>query len=63
MESGDAEFWRGVLTAEDAQGTSWRRDGREVCFVSVCVKTTERIVVDETGTYVVQSARRVPQEQ
>ena len=28
-------------------------------FVGVCVKTTERIVMDETGTNVVQSVRRV----
>ena len=32
-------------------------------FVGVRVKTTERIVMDETGTYVVQSVRRVPEEQ
>ena len=32
-------------------------------FVRVRVKTTERIVMDETGTYVVQSVRRVPEEQ
>ena len=29
----------------------------------VRVKTTERFVMDETGTYVVQSVRRVPEEQ
>ena len=38
------------------------RWSREV-FVRVRVKTTERIVMDETGTYVVQSVRRVPEEQ
>ena len=27
------------------------------------VETTERIVIDETGTFVVQSVRRVPEEQ
>ena len=32
-------------------------------FVGVRAKTTERIVMDETGTYVVQSVRRVPEEQ
>ena len=32
-------------------------------FVGVRVKTTERIVMDETGTYVVQSVRRIPEEQ
>ena len=32
-------------------------------FVGVRVKTAERIVMDETGTYVVQSVRRVPEEQ
>ena len=32
-------------------------------FVGVRVKTRERIVMDETGTYVVQSVRRVPEEQ
>ena len=32
-------------------------------FVGVRVKTTERIVMDETGTYVVQSVTRVPEEQ
>ena len=32
-------------------------------FVGVRVKTIERIVMDETGTYVVQSVRRVPEEQ
>ena len=32
-------------------------------FVGVRVKTTERIVMDETGTCVVQSLRRVPEEQ
>ena len=32
-------------------------------FVGVRVKRTERIVMDETGTYVVQSVRRVPEEQ
>ena len=33
-------------------------------FVGVIrVKTTERIVMDETGTYVVQSVKRVPEEQ
>ena len=32
-------------------------------FVGVRVKTTERIVMDETGTYDVQSVRRVPEEQ
>ena len=32
-------------------------------FVGVRVKTTERIVMDETGTHVVQSVRRVPEEQ
>ena len=32
-------------------------------FVGVRVKTTESIVMDETGTYVVQSVRRVPEEQ
>ena len=32
-------------------------------FVGVQVKTTQRIVMDETGTYVVQSVRRVPEEQ
>ena len=32
-------------------------------FVGVRVKTTERIVMDETGTYAVQSVRLVPQEQ
>ena len=31
--------------------------------MGVRVKTTERIVMDETGTYVVQSVRRVPEEQ
>ena len=30
---------------------------------AVRVKTTERCVMDETGTYVVQSVRRVPEEQ
>ena len=34
---------------------------REV--VGVRVKTAERIVMDETGAYVVQSVRRVPEEQ
>ena len=32
-------------------------------FVGVRVKATECIVMDETGTYVVQSVRRVPEEQ
>ena len=32
-------------------------------FVGVRVRTSERIVMDETGTYVVQSLRRVPEEQ
>ena len=32
-------------------------------FVGVQVKTTERIVMDETGTYVVHSVRCVPEEQ
>ena len=32
-------------------------------FVGVRIKTTERIVMDETGTHVVQSVRRVPEEQ
>ena len=32
-------------------------------FVGVRVKTTERIIMDETRTYVVQSVRRVPEEQ
>ena len=32
-------------------------------FVGVRVKTTERIVMDETGTYVAQSVRRVPEKQ
>ena len=32
-------------------------------FVGVRVKTTERIVMDTTGTYAVQSVRRVPEEQ
>ena len=32
-------------------------------FVGVRLKTTERIVVDETGTYVVQSGRRISEEQ
>ena len=31
--------------------------------MGVRVKTTERIVMDETGTYVVQPVRRVPEEQ
>ena len=31
--------------------------------MGVRVKTTQRIVMDETGTYVVQSVRRVPEEQ
>ena len=31
--------------------------------MGVRVKTTERIVMDETGTYVAQSVRRVPEEQ
>ena len=31
--------------------------------MGVRVKTTERIVMDEIGTYVVQSVRRVPEEQ
>ena len=39
--------------------TRWSR----VVFVGVRVKTTERIVMDETGTYAVQSVRRVPVEQ
>ena len=30
--------------------------------MGVRVKTTERIVMDETGTCVVQSVRRVPEE-
>ena len=32
-------------------------------FVGVRVKTTERTVMDETGTHGVQSVRRVPEEQ
>ena len=32
-------------------------------FEGVRVKTTERIVMDKTGTYVVQSVRRVSEEQ
>ena len=32
-------------------------------FVGVRVKTTERIVMDETGTYILQSVRRVSEEQ
>ena len=36
--------------------TSWSQGGREVCL---WVKTTERIVMDETGTCVVQFVRRV----
>ena len=32
-------------------------------FVGVPVKTIERSVMDETGTYVVESVRRVPEEQ
>ena len=39
--------------------TRWSRG----VFVGVKVKTTEKIVMDETGTYVVQSVRRVPEEQ
>ena len=39
--------------------SSWSRG----VFVGVRVKTTEPIVMDETGTYVVQSVRRVPEEQ
>ena len=39
--------------------SSWSRG----VFVGVRVKTTERIVMDETGTNVVQSVRRVPEEQ
>ena len=31
--------------------------------MGVGVKTTERIVMDVTGTYVVRSVRRVPEEQ
>ena len=34
-----------------------------MCFVGFRVKATERIVMDETGTHVVQSVRRVPEEQ
>ena len=37
----------------------WSRD----VFVGVRVKTTERIVMDEIGTFVVQSVGRVPEEQ
>ena len=43
-----------------------RHVGAEVVKRRVCgvrVKTTERIVMDETETYVVQSVRRVPEEQ
>ena len=36
--------------------------GRSV-FVGVGEKITERIVMDQTWTYVVQSVRRVPEEQ
>ena len=37
----------------------WSKD----VFVGVRGKTTERIIMDETDTYVVQSVRRVPEEQ
>ena len=47
---------------ESALDTSWSRGGREM-FLGVRVKKTERTVMDETGTYVVQSVRRVPEEQ
>ena len=50
-----------ALTTVSVLDTNWSRGGREVCFVGVRVKTTGRIVMDETGTYVVQSVRRVPQ--
>ena len=50
-------------TTESALGTNWSRGGREVCSLVFETRTTERIVMDETGTYVVQSVRRVPDEQ
>ena len=44
--------------------TRWTRDvWSSGVFVGVRVRTTERIVMDETGDYVVQSVRRVPKEQ
>ena len=49
----------GALTTESALDTSWSRS----VIMEVRVKTTERIVMDMTGTYVVQSVRRVQEEQ
>ena len=52
-----------ALTTENAKRhkleTRWTRG----VFVAVRVKTIGRIVMDETGTNVVQSVRRVPEEQ
>ena len=42
-----------ALISADAHGTM-------LCSVGVSVKTTERIHMDETGTCVVQSVRRLP---
>ena len=46
------------LISADARDTSWSGGGQEVCSWG-----TERIVMDERGTCVVQSVRRVPEEQ
>ena len=52
-------FHKGELHESHTAESRWSRG---VC-VGVRVKRTERIVMDETGTYVVQSVRRVPEEQ
>ena len=44
-----------------ADARDWIQGGQEV--VGVRLKIIERIVMDETGTCVVQSVRRVPEEQ
>ena len=52
-----------ALIFEGVLDTSWSRGGQEVCSWVFELEKTERIVMDETGTYVVQSVRRVPEEQ
>ena len=52
-----------MSTTESALDTSLSPGGREACVWVCAYKQNERIVMDETGTYVVQSVRRVPEEQ
>ena len=62
LESWAAELWWVRWLPKNTRyklESMWSRG----LFVKVRVQTTERIVMDETGTYVVQSVRRVPEGQ